>query len=203
MSNEAASRGNLKSPLEESSFFKLTLFEQLEYFRGCLNNRPISMCGKGTDGTAIIKSRIKDHSCSYAGSFHLPCFIYSGRKGVPSQECGRSIGKRIKPPFVNAFGKAIGIHCRGRSFKIRVISVEQLVPKPRTRLEGSQSFDMLSKQVQYFRSIRVIFRQHVKKFCFGEDCPTVSSCPMKLRMFGHAFRPSVHINAFFDVKHFA
>jgi len=149
------------------------------------------------------RAQNQDHSCSYAGSFHLPCFIYSGRKGVPSQQCRRSIGKRIKPPFVNAFGKAIGIHCRGRSFKIRVISVEQLVPKPRTRLEGSQSFDMLSKQVQYFRSIRVIFRQHVKKFCFGEDCPTVSSCPMKLRMFGHAFRPSVHINAFFDVKHFA
>ena len=153
------------------------------------------------DRTIIIESRIESHTGAYASAFHLYFFIYLSGDGMPSQLGNRTIRYRINPTFINGVCQTIYIDSSCRSFQIRIITVEQLVPKSFSTLQRRHSTHMSTEIIHHLRTLGIIFRQYIQQFTSCQQRPSIGTCPAKSRMIRTAFHPSVSVQSLFGDKH--
>lgn len=136
----------------------ILIFQQANHFRTCPKNRSVTMCRIYIDRTVIVKSRVESHSRTDTGSFHLPLRIYLAGYGMPSQMSNRSVSNGVNPSFIDGVCQAVYIYRSSGSFQVRIIPVEQLVPKSFSTLQGCHSTYMSPEIIHHFRTLRIIFR---------------------------------------------
>ena len=132
--------------------------QQTNHFRTGPKYRSISVRRIYIDRTIIIESRIKSHASPHTSTFYLSFFVYLSGYGMPSQLGNRTISNCVNPTFIDSMCQTIYINRSGRSFQIRIIPVEQLVPKPFSALQSRHSTYMGTEIIHHFRTLRIIFR---------------------------------------------
>ena len=159
------------------------------------------MCRIYIDRTIVIKSRIESHPRTHTSAFHLTFRIDLTGHGMPSQMSDRSISNGINPAFIDSMRQTVYVNSRSRRLQIRIIPVEQLMPKPFSTLQGSHPAYMSPEIIHHFRTLGVIFRQYIEQFACCQHSPPIGTRPTKGRMIGTAFYPSMTIQSFFRDKH--
>jgi hypothetical protein len=102
----------------------------------------------------IIKCRIERHSCSHARSFNLSFVINFCAHCIPRQQRHGRVGFAINPATIDSMCNTERVDGGCRSFKVRIMAVDKLMPEPLTRLVPCQTPNMLAAiiaQLYFFR----------------------------------------------------